>query len=637
MTGSTFHLIDTCLALTVVVINFAFAVLILARTPRGLISAILLLICCANIVWNLGDFLFFTTAKAPWFYFSLIGSSMLPALMFHWVNALVVPGGRTINWTVAAYCFSGFLAGISPIALLHPQIERFVVSLYWNILFLFLLGPFLIAGFVMLIRAIRLSQSAEERGRLNYILIVMAIGVTTGLTDLFPALGVPIPPLGHLGCAVYSSVMIIGVWKYREPYDLLTQMEMKLEKQSAMAQEVLRKSEEKYRTILHSIEEGYYEVDLEGNLTFFNESLCRILGYSREELAGMNNRRYMSEETARTVYETFNAVYRTGIPAQAFDWELMRKDGAKRVLETSVSLLRDPDGNVVGFYGVGRDITERKRAEEQARLHQQQLMQASKMVALGTLVSGVAHEVNNPNNFIMLNAPLLKDVWKDARPVLDEYYETNGDFLIGGVRYSEMRENVSSLFSGVMDGAKRIKQIVEDLKDFVRRDPSDMRQTVDINAVLRSTVSLLSNMIMKSTSHFSVSYGQELPLLQGNFQRLEQVLMNLIQNACQALPDKEKKISVGTFCDPGNGCVVVKIVDEGIGIPDELLPRIMDPFFTTKRDCGGIGLGLSICSGIVKDHGGTLHFNSEPGRGTVASVILPMVRADDARTEREDA
>nr|NIS14937.1 PAS domain S-box protein [candidate division Zixibacteria bacterium] len=155
------------------------------------------------------------------------------------------------------------------------------------------------------------------------------------------------------------------------------------------AEEALIESEEKYRTILHSIEEGVYEVDLAGNLTFFNESLRRHLKYSRDELMGMNNRQFTNEDHVERVYQTFNSVYQTGKPATAFDWEMIAKDGTKKFVELSVSLMRDSEGQPIGFRGVARDITERKKAEEQAKLHQEQLMQASKMVALGTLVSGV--------------------------------------------------------------------------------------------------------------------------------------------------------------------------------------------------------------------------------------------------------
>jgi PAS domain S-box-containing protein len=394
--------------------------------------------------------------------------------------------------------------------------------------------------------------------------------------------------------------------------------------ESKQAEAALRESEERYRTILHSIEEFYYEVDLTGNLTFFNDAMVKFSGYSKEELMGINNRKYMSEETAKKSYQTFNQVYRTGIPAKAFDWEFIRKDGAKRFFETSVSLMRDSTRKPIGFYGIGRDITERKEAEEQARLHQQQMMQVSKMVALGTLVSSVAHEINNPNNFIMLNAPLLLEAWKSSQPILEEYYKANGDFIIGGMKYTEMRENVPALFSGISDGSKRIKQIIEDLRDFVRRDTSDMSQSMDVNAVLQSAVNLLSNMIMKSTNHFSIEYGNSLPLLKGNFQRLEQVIINLVQNACQALPDNGKAIFVSTSYDERRRGIVVNVEDEGTGIPSEILSHITEPFYTTKAGSGGLGLGLSISSKIVKEHGGTLTFTSEPGKGTKAEIVLPV-------------
>jgi polar amino acid transport system substrate-binding protein len=286
--------------------------------------------------------------------------------------------------------------------------------------------------------------------------------------------------------------------------------------------------------------------------------------------------------------------------------------------------MQDSRGQPIGFCGIARDVTERKQAEEQLRQHEQQMMQASKMVALGTLVSSVAHEINNPNNFIMLNTPLLLDAWESSKPILEEYYQKNGDFIIGGMKYTEMRENMPVLVSGILDGSKRIKQIVEDLRDFVRRDASDMTQSVDLNAVIKSAVTLLSNMIMKSTQKFSIEYTSDLPRLKGNFQRFEQVIINLIQNACQALPDPQKGIYVSTDYDPKKGCLIVRVADQGMGIPPEMLPHITEPFMTTKRDSGGLGLGLSISSRIVKEHGGTLTFTSEPGKGTTAEIILPI-------------
>jgi len=118
-------------------------------------------------------------------------------------------------------------------------------------------------------------------------------------------------------------------------------------------------------------------------------------------------------------------------------------------------------------------------------------------------------------------------------------------------------------------------------------------------------------------------------MLKGNFHRLEQVIINLIQNACQALPDIRRGISLSISYNEKTSSISVKVQDEGVGIPLEVLPHITDPFFTTKSDSGGIGLGLSISSRIVKEHGGTLVFNSELGKGTIAEITLPVPQAND--------
>jgi PAS domain S-box-containing protein len=621
--NQTIQNIDAYLAFLVVLINFVFVILVVVRTPRTIIYLIFLLICVANMFWNFGDFMAYFIQDRFWFYFSLIGSGMLPALMFHWVNAIVRPKRKSTLWIVPAYFFSGFLAFSSPLTVIHPKVRWFVDSDVWNILFLALLGPFLLAGMIILFYGIHRAKSEDEKSQLRYFLVAALIGVPTGLTDLIQVFKIPVPPLGHIGCLAYSSILAIGVFKHRRAYDILIQMKTKLE------EEALRRSEERYRTILHSLEEGYFEVDLTGSLTFFNDAFVRWSGYSKEELMGMNNRQFTDEETAKKVYQVFNEVYRTGEPANPFDWEIILKDGTRRWIDTSVSLIRDSKGQPIGFRGIARDVTQRKQMEEQAKVHQQQLMQAGKMVALGTLVSSVGHEINNPNNFIMLNAPLLKEAWQHILPILDEYYEKDKDFTIGSVRYAEMRDRIPRLLSGISDGSKRINEIVEDLRGFLRRDASDMNQSVDVNAVLRSAISLLSNMIRKSTGHFSVNYGNNLPTLRGNSHRLEQVMINLIQNACQALPDIGRGVSLSTAYDETTLSIVVRVKDEGVGIPSDILSHITDPFFTTKSNSGGIGLGLSISSRIIKEHGGTLVFTSEPGKGTIAEIIIPVSQSSD--------
>lgn len=269
------------------------------------------------------------------------------------------------------------------------------------------------------------------------------------------------------------------------------------------------------------------------------------------------------------------------------------------------------------------DIRARKKAEQEAERHRQQLIEADKMASLGILVAGVAHEINNPNNFITMNAPILQRVWGDCRPILERYHGENGDFPLAGIPYSEMRNHIEELFAGILDGAERIKKIVLNLKDYARQGISEMDQQVDINEALRSSLVLLSNPLKKSTYHLAVSCADNLPRVKGNNQRIQQVLINVIQNAYQSLEDPTKAIAITTGHDIEQNLVLVTVRDEGTGIPKKYLKQVRDPFFTTKRDCGGTGLGLSISAGIVEEHGGRLQFDSTPGAGTTVTISFP--------------
>jgi PAS domain S-box-containing protein len=384
------------------------------------------------------------------------------------------------------------------------------------------------------------------------------------------------------------------------------------------------KAEEKLRTVLANIDDGYFECDIKGNFTFFNPILCKTMGYTEQELLGMNNREFMTEEMAEKVYQVFNKVYQTGKPSFGSDWSIITKSGEIIYFEASVSLLRNSKGEPVGFRCIGRNITDRKHAEEAARMHQEQLYQASKMIALGTLVSGVAHEINNPNNFIMLNTPILREAWEGILPILNEYYKENGDFTLAGVDYTEMKDKIPILLSGIEAGSNNILKIIQDLKEYVKKDSMGFNNDVDLNKIVESSLSLISNMIQKSTKHFFVNYDENIPCIKGSFQRLEQVVINLVQNACQALQDNEKAIRLTTTYDRLRDCVILIVEDEGVGILEKNLATIMDPFFTTKQDKDGLGLGLSITKRIIEEHGGKIIFESEEGKGTKIEVSLPV-------------
>jgi signal transduction histidine kinase len=280
---------------------------------------------------------------------------------------------------------------------------------------------------------------------------------------------------------------------------------------------------------------------------------------------------------------------------------------------------------LVLYYVLQRAARRQGKIEEREKLQITQMAQADKMITLGTLVSGVAHEINNPINFITLNLPLLKDFWQGARPVLESEYERNGDFPVGRFQYSVLRSRIDKMFEGIEDGTRRIKDIVSNLKDFARPDPSVMNQSVDLNRVITDSVKLLQPTILKTTDKFFIELDSSLPRITGSSQRMEHIVTNLLQNALESLPSKERAVSVSSQFVLSEGLIRIAVRDEGTGIETAILPKITDPFFTTKRTSGGMGLGLAIVSRYVHDHGGTLQFDSEVGKGTTAVVSFKSV------------
>jgi signal transduction histidine kinase len=266
----------------------------------------------------------------------------------------------------------------------------------------------------------------------------------------------------------------------------------------------------------------------------------------------------------------------------------------------------------------------RLKAELQAKIQQEQIFQAAKMTSLGTLVSGVAHEINNPITSVMLNAPILQRVWKSIEPVIQKHCSENGDFKVGSMNYRQIQERIPLLLEDIADGAKRVKVIVDDLKNYARQAPPEMNDSVDVNEVVTKASGLLSNLIKKATTKFSINRENDLPKFKGNSQRIEQVIVNLMVNACQALTKNSQHISVSTFYDMKSETVGIRVSDGGEGMSQETIERIIDPFFTTKREKGGTGLGLSICDKIIQDHGGFMTFESEIGKGTSVTVSLPV-------------
>ncbi len=276
------------------------------------------------------------------------------------------------------------------------------------------------------------------------------------------------------------------------------------------------------------------------------------------------------------------------------------------------------------------EIAKRKRIEEKLLSSQAQLVQADKMAAVGTLASGVAHEINNPNGLILLNMGFLQQVCTDILPMVRYYRRQVSDLPIAGLAGKDLEENLAPIINDTLQASLRIKNIVEDMKDFARFERNEWAEDFNLNTVVESALRLLKNLIKKTTDSFALSCGRNLPVIHGSAQKIEQVFLNLVINACQAITDRSRSISVTTSYDRSHRQICLIIRDEGRGIKADDMPHLLDPFFTTKREQGGTGLGLSICDTIIKAHRGTLEIKSQLNVGTTVVVRFPEAPAGPA-------
>ncbi len=394
-------------------------------------------------------------------------------------------------------------------------------------------------------------------------------------------------------------------------------------------QQALRESEASYRTIFDAANDAHFVFDAEdATILDVNLKMCEMYGFeNREEALRHNVEEMMAGYPPYTLKDLLPLIWKAKDGrSQTFEWFAKHTSGRLFWMEVVMK------GVIIsGEYkvlAVVRDTMERKASEEDNKKMQETLQQTSKMAAIGTLASGIAHEINNPNNFILSNAQILSDNWRDIDRILCSYAKENGEFFIGKMGYSEAGALIPQMFKGLIEGANRIKSIVTGLKDFSRQEKTSLDQTVDVNKVIEASVSMLQNKIKKHTDYFSCSLGQNLPPVKGNFRQLEQVIVNLTLNALESLPSRDRSVNIVTSYSGDLGDIIIKVEDEGVGMTEDVQKSIFDPFFTTKLDCGGTGLGLSICFTIVKDHNGTIECVSKPGKYTTFFVKIPALKRD---------
>jgi len=387
------------------------------------------------------------------------------------------------------------------------------------------------------------------------------------------------------------------------------------------AKAALRESENRFRQIFEQSEDAIVLISPQDNAIIdANPTAERIFRKRRSELLAGGLSALCDPEGNKNLASALDQIVQDNCACTIEKFECQLAPGDVHILSFHGKKIPLQGSEV--FFTTFRDITMRVRMEEQALEIQARLIQANRMTSLGTMVSSVAHEINNPNNFLLMNAGIITRAWDDIAPVIEDHFRSKGDFAVAQSTWSEARDFLPDAFDGIQQGALRISEIVGYLKEYGRDDRFSQESVAEVNALVQLSASILSPLISSSTRRFKLELAEGLPQVRGSARQLEQVVINLIQNALLALPDPDHGVRVGTELDPESGNVLIRVSDEGSGIAPEISDRVMEPFFTTRLERGGTGLGLAICATIVKEHGGSIEFSSEPGKGTTFTVRL---------------
>ncbi len=430
-------------------------------------------------------------------------------------------------------------------------------------------------------------------------------------------------------------------------------------------EEVLARTLREQESILAAIPDVLYVIDLHIRMLKWNPQLEAITGLSGEQIAGRSALAFFPESDRATMVQ---AIYRAfSIGSMDVEARLITKHGEVDY-HWNGAILRDEQGNVIGLTGIGRNIGDRKQAEaalnaknmelQQAltdlKRTQSQLVQTEKMSSLGQLVAGVAHEINNPTNFIYANLSYVKQYTQDLLQLVALYQQHYPDPVpaiqsyITNIDLSFLQQDLPNILHSMTAGAERIQDIVLSLRNFSRKDESELK-VVDIHEGIDNALMLLQNRLKAKGDGLPIrvikEYGM-LPLVECYAGHLNQVVMNILTNAIDALESQliapfdgqelllgwqppTIHIRTGLCTDPS--WVIIRIGDNGPGMTAEAKEKLFDPFFTTKPIGKGTGLGLSISYQIVVEkHGGQLECISELGKGAEFLIKIPIQQTGKA-------
>ncbi len=366
------------------------------------------------------------------------------------------------------------------------------------------------------------------------------------------------------------------------------------------AEQALRKSEARYRSILENVEEGYYEIDLDGRFLFFNESLCKILCADADLLRNSDCWAFILGPDREEIRGRQKQVLRTGEGVGRAQFQLQRGDGTKTFVETSVYLTRDETGRPRGFHGICRDFSAQVREDLEAQRRREELAHLVRVASLGELASTLAHEINQPLAAMRASAQAAQRFLGETAPNLDEVREALQD---------------------IVDSNRRASEVIARMRAFISKGPT-VFEPLDLCDVANDVVALVGSEAAARGIDIALRRDRPAPVT-GDATQLQQVLLNLVLNSFEAMrdtPAPERRLTIHVESED-DGRVRVKVCDEGVGLSPETAARVFEPFFSTRD--GGLGVGLSISRNIMEAHGGAMWCESPLGGGAVFGFDIP--------------
>ncbi len=391
------------------------------------------------------------------------------------------------------------------------------------------------------------------------------------------------------------------------------------------AEKKLRENEEQFRKIFEGGALGMAFLDLDYRFQRVNVTLCSMLGYEEIELRGLTFVDITHPDSVETDLEKVADLLRGKIPYYKTEKRYIRKDSGILWASVTASIIYDENRSPLYFISMIEDITDRKQAEEEKAHLEAQLLHAQKMEALGTLVAGVAHEINNPINKIMFDIPLLQKIWSDVIPILEEQVDKNPDKKYGGLTCDFIKENLPQLMSDIEMATKRVVRTVNNLKSFTKRSSITDKSEMELNTAVHNALRLIETTLKKSNISLELNLTKKSPMIEGNLQSIEQIIMNIAINAIQAIDHSGGIIRITTKLQRKNRRAFISISDNGNGVDQAIIGKLFDPFVTTRQAEGGTGLGLPITYNLVEAHGGEIAFTSKKGVGTTFTITFPSI------------